>query len=73
MTEEEENKLRKQIKSMSYKELLRRWRYGMIGDPMFIGEVGAFYILEMHNKRAKLRPGEITRISKEIDSEAQVH
>lgn len=66
MTEEQ---LRNQIKSMSYKEMLRRWRYSLIGDPMFQGEVGFYFASQMNEKRDKLSHAEQVQTSKDIDEE----
>jgi hypothetical protein len=45
----EETKL--MIDGMSYEQLLSRWRFGQIGDPIFTGEVGAYY----SDRMAKIR------------------
>lgn len=35
------------IDTSTYQELLRRWRYGRAGDPLFIGETGQYYAARM--------------------------
>lgn len=40
------------IGSMSYKEMLRRWRFAPIGDPLFQGESGEYFRQKMVEKRA---------------------
>jgi hypothetical protein len=50
----------------SYEDLLRRWRFAAIGDPIFQGEVGKHYAEVMAHRRAEVGPEEHTRISKRI-------
>lgn len=63
---ESEDEMKRWIDSASYSELLRRWRFASIGDPIFMGEVGRYYSDVMASKREELGPGEHARISKEI-------
>ena len=39
------------IDKASYKELLSRWRFAPVGDPMFQGETGDYYSKVMKEKR----------------------
>ena len=55
------------IDSMSYEELLRKWRFAPIGDPMFQGESGCYFDRRMADMRAELGGAEIhTAASKRI-------
>lgn len=40
-----------QIDAMSYEELLEQWRFGPVGDPLFVGEAGAYFSQRMHQLR----------------------
>lgn len=39
------------IDKASYEELLSRWRFASLGDPMFQGETGDYYSKVMKEKR----------------------
>lgn len=39
------------IDNASYEELLYRWRFANIGDPMFQGETGDYYSKVMQEKK----------------------
>lgn len=39
------------ISTLSYKDMLKRWRFGAIGDPIFQGESGNFWVQQMEIKR----------------------
>ncbi len=54
------------IDRMSYKSLLKRWRCGKPGDPMFLGETGKYYAVEMERKKMEHTPEERVAISKEV-------
>ena len=54
------------IDNASYEELLRKWRFGTIGDPMFQGETGDYYKLVMVQKENQLEPYEKVQISKRV-------
>lgn len=54
------------IDAASYEDLLRRWRCGAIGDPLFQGEIGRYYTLAMAKKKADLSHADQVRISKDI-------
>jgi hypothetical protein len=58
--------LKKQIDSMSYEQMLRKWRHAAAGDPTFIGETGDYFSKVMAKKECDLKPGEKTKISKKI-------
>lgn len=42
------------IDNASYEELLSRWRYGKLGDPMFMDVTGAYYSKVMFEKNNRL-------------------
>lgn len=46
--------IKKTIDNMSYSELLSRWRFGSLGDPMFQGEVGDYFAKLMFKKREEV-------------------
>jgi len=48
-----------EIDGKDYMELLRRWRFGPIGDPWFSGETGEYYTKRMRELRAE--PGGVER------------
>lgn len=39
------------IDAASYEELLNKWRFASVGDPMFQGEIGEYYSKVMAEKR----------------------
>ncbi len=39
------------IDNSSYEELLSRWRFAPIGDPMFQGDIGDYYSKVMFEKK----------------------
>lgn len=39
------------IDAASYEELLSKWRFASIGDPMFQGDTGDYYAAVMREKR----------------------
>ena len=41
------------IDAASYEDLLRKWRFGKVGDPFFKGDVGEHYKLVMNTKRGE--------------------
>jgi len=59
-------KSKKWIAGATYKELLSHWRFAPVGDPMFIGELGQFYVEELHEKKSMLASGEDVQASKDI-------
>lgn len=62
MTEEQKS----WIDNASYEELLRRWRFAPVGDPMFQGAAGDYYQAKMLKKRREIGDKEHTRASKNI-------
>lgn len=41
------------IDNASYEELLQKWRFAPVGDPIFQGETGEYYSKVMFAKRNK--------------------
>ncbi len=58
--------LMKQIDGMDYETMLRRWRFTPTGDPLFTGQVGAYFVQAMKRKREEVGDAEHTRASKAI-------
>ena len=54
------------IDGLTYEEMLRKMRYAPVGDPMFQGETGEYFLKVMGQKRDRLATGEHTAISKRI-------
>jgi len=54
------------IDSRTYEELLARWRFAAVGDPMFQGEAGEYYAKVMFTKRDQLPASEAVAASKRI-------
>ena len=59
------------ISSADYETLLRKWRFGEVGDPFFQGEVGKYYSKTMFAKRDALSHEEQVRASKNIGWKVQ--
>ena len=57
---------RKWLDEQSYKDLLQRWRFAPIGDPIFQGATGKEYAESMSLKKQELSHKEQVRISKEV-------
>jgi hypothetical protein len=53
------------IDNASYDQLLNKWRFAPVGDPMFQGETGEYYADRM-SKLRKLDPDAHVRASKTI-------
>jgi hypothetical protein len=51
---------------MDYEQMLRLNRFGSLGDPLFIGQVGEYFVKSMREKKDKLTPGEQVAVSKRI-------
>lgn len=49
------DEMKAQIDKMSYEELLSKWRYAPVGDPMFQGKTGDYYAMRM--KELRDQPG----------------
>lgn len=62
MTEEQKN----WVDNASYRDLLAKWRFAPSGDPMFQGDVGAYYAKVMAQQRAELPDGAHVAASKSI-------
>ncbi len=60
------NEMKVEIDAMGYEAMLSRWRFAPVGDPMFQGEVGAYYKKRMTEKREEVGNGEHVRASKSI-------
>lgn len=54
------------IDKMTYAEMLRQIRYATAGDPMFLGETGAYFYKVFAEKRDAITHENRVRISKEI-------
>ena len=61
MTESQKN----WIDNANYEQLLSKWRFAAIGDPMFQGETGKYYQEVMSRKRAE-NPDEHVAASKSV-------
>ncbi len=59
-------KHKKWIDNATYKELLRRWRFAPLNDPIFIGDFRNYYQEIMEERKSELPAGADVRISKEI-------
>ena len=55
-----------QIDNMSYIDMLHKWRFQPIGSTLFQGEVGAYFVESMNEKRKKVGPAGHTSASKAI-------
>ena len=40
------------IDGASYEQLLRKWRFGPVGDPMFQGDTGDYYTKVLAERKA---------------------
>ena len=54
------------IDNATYEQLLSRWRFGPVGDPMFQGEMGKYYEEVMSQKRKEVGDEAHVRASKSI-------
>ena len=59
-----ENK--KHIDSLSYEQLLSKWRFAPSGDPWFQGETGDYWGTVMNKKKEELKGYQAVAISKSI-------
>lgn len=64
--------LKKKIDAMSYEQLLRHNRFAPSGDPMFVGEVGEYYMKVMAEQRKIIGDAGHTTTSKLIGWENNV-
>ncbi len=58
--------LKNQIDSMSYKEMFAKIRFAPIGDPMFLGEQGDYFMKVYKEKQSQVTEEDRVRTSKEI-------
>lgn len=58
--------VKKTIDDLSYRDMLKIWRFEPTGVPMFEGSSGLYFGRVMREKREKLEPGEHSRISREL-------
>ncbi len=61
-----ELKTKQMIDSMPYGQMLARWRNAPVGDPMFQGETGKYFAVEMKRKREEVGDAAHTAASKAI-------
>lgn len=54
------------IDAMSYKGMLKTYRFAKDGNPWLLGDVGTYFMTTMIRKKLVLTPEERTKISKEI-------
>jgi hypothetical protein len=54
------------IDNATYEELLRRWRYAPVGDPIFQGDTGKYYGEKLKLRREAVGPQAHTQASKNI-------
>jgi hypothetical protein len=59
-------KLKEWIDNATYEQMLERWRFSPIGDPMFIGETGEYFIEVFKRKSDQLTQEEKVRTSKDL-------
>ena len=58
--------IKDRIDHMSYTEMLSKWRFAPVGDPMFQGEIGDYFSMVMGKKKEVLADGEHSQVSKAI-------
>lgn len=54
------------IDKASYEDMLRKNRFAPVGDRMFTGDTGNYFMQVMAEKRDSLNPGQKAEISKRI-------
>lgn len=54
------------IDNASYESLLHKWRFAVVGDPFFQGEIGQYYSKILSERKNALKDGEHSRTSKAI-------
>ena len=57
---------KEQIDLMPLEDMLRKNRFAPIGDPLFQGEIGDYFMEVMKEKKSNISPEEWTRISKNL-------
>ena len=60
------NKQKKWIDSASYQQLLRRWRFAPVGDPLFQGDTGKYFSDKLATRKAEVGQSEHVGASKAI-------
>lgn len=58
--------LKSAIDSLSYGDLLCKWRFAKIGDPMFDGESGTYFSERLKKLKEEVSISEHVSISKEL-------
>lgn len=59
-----DEKLKAEIDAMSYGEMLKKWRFTPIGDPMFRLGAAQYFVSEMDRKEKLLTPEQKVAASK---------
>jgi len=59
-------KNKKYIDSLSYEQLLSRWRFAPLGDPWFQGETGEYWGVAMKKKKEEIGQVKAACTSKDI-------
>ena len=57
---------KKHIDSLSYEQLLSKWRFAPMGDPWFQGETGEYWSSTMNKARKEIGQVEAVNVSKDI-------
>lgn len=57
---------KRQIDEMTYEEMLKRWRFAPMGDPMFQGNIGKYFAKVLAEKRDQMPEKDKIAISKKI-------
>jgi hypothetical protein len=60
------SELKAWIDAASYDQLLKRWRFAPLGDPVFQDEIGQYYANVMAEKRKEIDSLTAVKISKQI-------
>lgn len=50
------------IDNLTYEEMLRRWRFGAMGDSIFQGDSGKYWIKVMEEKRQRVDHVKISKM-----------
>ncbi|MCI4438027.1 MAG: hypothetical protein JHC33_14570 [Ignisphaera sp.] len=57
--------LKQKIDNMNIYDLLSKWRFALVGDPIFQGESGEYWSKRMHELREQ-DPELYTKVSKQL-------
>ena len=57
---------REWIDKADYEQLMYKWRFAPVGDPIFQGETGRYFRRRMNQARAAIGQAEHVRISKKL-------